>query len=118
LCKHINLWFPISEKSFNPAVTCCSSNSMRNHLFKGITCLTQPKALNRSQKMPTICIRWFSEVGSVSIKVKVAFWMYFFAYKNERHLMKLDCISKLNLLNAELNPSCKSQLAEFFWVGI
>ena len=23
-----------------------------------------------------------------------------------------------NLLNAELNPSCKSQLAEFFWVGI
>ena len=24
----------------------------------------------------------------------------------------------LNLLNAELNASCKSQLAEFFWVGI
>jgi len=27
-------------------------------------------------------------------------------------------IVDLNLLNAELNPSCKSQLAEFFWVGI
>ena len=25
---------------------------------------------------------------------------------------------QLNLLNAKLNPSCKSQLAEFFWVGI
>jgi hypothetical protein len=24
----------------------------------------------------------------------------------------------INLLNAELNPSCKSQLAKFFWVGI
>ena len=24
----------------------------------------------------------------------------------------------INLLNAKLNPSCKSQLAEIFWVGI
>ena len=26
--------------------------------------------------------------------------------------------SDINLLNAKLNPSCKSQLAEFFRVGI
>jgi hypothetical protein len=44
-------------------------------LLRGITCLTQPKALNRSQKMPTIHIWWFSEVISVSIKVKVVFSM-------------------------------------------
>ena len=35
-----------------------------------------------------------------------------------KSLTEVRNIFYFNLLNAELNPSCKSQLAEFFWVGI
>jgi hypothetical protein len=105
LCRHINLWFPISEQWFNPVVTCCSSNSIQNHLFKGITCLTQPKALNRSQKMPTICIQWFSEVRSVSVKVKVAFSMFvpFLNLICTGAKMLFDCECWFTLLNSNVS---------------
>ena len=55
---------------------------------------------------------WSTKIDTMQSELRVA------TYRICEDEEVICAVGLINLLNAKLNPSCKSQLAEFFWVGI
>ena len=90
--------------------------------------LYDPEAIHLTFNSANVCEIWGPRKVNVDITIfwvvgllsRVACWkptkLHGVAFQIYIYVTITD--SPVNLLNAKLNPSCKSQLAEFFWVGI